>query len=79
MLSNLILTTYAIKAALAVISIKLCASLLTPARMVEKISLRRQKGGVRLTYFSYASSSSMQKQCRSAVLLIFCFSMAKYS
>lgn len=37
-------------------------------------------GGIpRLTYFSYASSSSTQKQCRSAVLLTFCFNMAKYS
>lgn len=32
-----------------------------------------------LTYFSYASSSSMQKQCRSVVLLIFCWRMAKYN
>lgn len=31
------------------------------------------------TYFSYDSSSSTQKQCRSAVLRIFCLSMAKYS
>lgn len=31
------------------------------------------------TYFSYASSSSTQKQWRSAMLLTFCFSMAKYS
>lgn len=31
------------------------------------------------TYFSYASSSSTQKQCRSAMFLTFCFSMAKYS
>lgn len=38
-----------------------------------------QTGETVQTYFSYASSSSTQKQWRSARLLTFCFSMAKYS
>lgn len=37
------------------------------------------RGSKQVTYFSYASSSSMQKQWRSTELLIFCWSTAKYS